>query len=101
MGVGAGKGENRAGEAVRKATSSPLLEKIVIDGARGVLVNITGGPDMTLGHVNEAMGMIYDVVDHEAQIIFGAVVDESINDEMRVTIIATGFPDDPHRPFAL
>lgn len=96
MGVGVGKGENRSAEAVRKATQSPLLEKIVIDGASGVLVNITGGSDMTLGHVNEAMAQIYDVVDTNAMIIFGAVVDESIHDEMRVTIIATGFPDDPH-----
>lgn len=96
MGVGVGKGENRSAEAVRKATQSPLLEKIVIDGASGVLVNITGGSDMTLGHVNEAMAMIYDVVDTNAMIIFGAVLDESIHDEMRVTIIATGFPDDPH-----
>ncbi len=97
MGIGVGKGENRASEAVKKATSSPLLEKIVIDGAQGVLVSICGGPDMTLGHINEAMSLVYESVDANAQIIFGAVVDESVKEEMRVTIIATGFPDDPHR----
>lgn len=97
MGIGVGKGENRASEAVKKATSSPLLDKIVIDGATGVLVSITGGPDMTLGHVNEAMSLIYESVDNNAEIIFGAVVDESVHDEMRVILIATGFPDDPHR----
>ncbi len=97
MGIGIGKGENRASEAVKKATSSPLLDKIVIDGATGVLVSITGGPDMTLSHVNEAMSQIHECVDTNAEIIFGAVVDESVNDQMRVIIIATGFPDDPHK----
>jgi len=97
MGIGVGKGENRSTESVKKATSSPLLDKIVIDGATGVLVSITGGPDMTLAHVNEAMSLVYESVDSNAEIIFGAVVDESIHDEMRVIIVATGFPDDPHR----
>ena len=93
MGVGEGKGENRATEAVKKACSSPLLDKIVIDGAKGVLVSITGGPDMTLAEINEATTLVYEAADDKANIIFGAVVDESLSDEMRVTIIATGFSD--------
>lgn len=93
MGVGVGKGENRATEAVRKACSSPLLDKIVIDGARGVLICVTGGADMTLFEVNEATTMVYEAASPEANIIFGAVVDERLKDEIRVTIIATGFDD--------
>lgn len=93
MGVGEGKGENRATEAVKKACSSPLLDKIVIDGAKGVLVSITGGLDMTLAEINEATTLVYEAADEKANIIFGAVVDESLSDEMRVTIIATGFSD--------
>jgi len=97
MGISTGKGENRASEAVKKATSSPLLDKFAIDGAQGVLVNITGGSDMTIGHVHEAMNMVYEMVDSNALIIFGAVVDDSVKDEMRVTLIATGFSDEPNR----
>lgn len=95
MGVGVGKGENRATEAVKKACSSPLLDKIVIDGARGVLICVTGGVDLTLHEVNEATTMVYEAASPEANIIFGAVVDERLQDEVRVTIIATGF-DDKH-----
>jgi cell division protein FtsZ len=97
MGVGVGKGENRAHEAVKKATSSPLLDKIVIDGATGVLICITGGPEMTLAEVNEATAAVHEVADPDAEIIFGAVIDESLTDQLRVTIIATGFPDDVQR----
>ncbi|MCC6546372.1 cell division protein FtsZ [Candidatus Sumerlaeota bacterium] len=97
MGVGVGKGENRAAEAVKKATSSPLLDKIVIDGATGVLICITGGPDMSLMEVNEATQMVHEAADPDAEIIFGAVIDESMTDQLRVTIIATGFPDDVQR----
>lgn len=97
MGVGVGKGENRAAEAVKKATSSPLLDKIVIDGATGVLICITGGQDMTLSEVNEATRMIQEAAHSDAEIIFGAVVDESLTDTMRVTLIATGFSDDEQR----
>lgn len=97
MGVGVGKGENRAAEAVKKATSSPLLDKIVIDGATGVLICITGGPDMTLMEVNEATQMVHEAADPDAEIIFGAVIDESMTDQLRVTIIATGFPEDVQR----
>lgn len=93
MGVGIGKGENRSTEAVKKACSSPLLDKIVIDGARGVLICVTGGPDLTLYEVNEATTMVYEAASPEANIIFGAVIDERLKDEVRVTIIATGFED--------
>lgn len=93
IGIGTGKGEKRAIEAVRKACSSPLLDKIVIDGAKGVLICITGGPDMTLHEINEATTLVYDSADPEANIIFGAVIDERIKDEIRVTIIATGFEE--------
>lgn len=94
MGVGVGKGENRAQEAVKKATSSPLLDKLVIDGATGVLICITGGLDMTLKEVSEATSMVHEMADPDAEIIFGAVVDESLTDQMRVTLIATGFRDE-------
>lgn len=94
MGVGAGKGENRAQEAVKKATNSPLLDKIVIDGATGVLICITGGPDLTLSEVDQASQMVHAAVDPDAEIIFGAVIDESLEDEIRITIIATGFDEE-------
>ncbi len=94
MGVGVGKGENRAAEAVKKATNSPLLDKIVIDGATGVLICITGGQDMTLQEVNEATTLVQEAGDPDAEVIFGAVVDDSLTDTIRVTIIATGFRDE-------
>ncbi len=97
MGVGIGKGENRAAEAVKKATSSPLLDKIVIDGATGVLICITGGPDLTLQEVSEATQMVHESADMDAEMIFGAVIDESMSDQIRVTIIATGFAEDIQR----
>jgi cell division protein FtsZ len=93
MGVGIGKGENRATEAVKKACASPLLDKIVIDGARGVLICVTGGADMTLYEINEATTMVYEAASPEANIIFGAVIDDRLKDEVRVTIIATGFEE--------
>ncbi len=94
MGVGEGKGENRAVEAVRKACHSPLQEKIVIDGAKGVLINITGPPNVTMHEINEATSLVYDAADPDATVIFGVVVDENMQDSMRVTIIATGFGSD-------
>lgn len=94
MGIGVGRGEHRAVEAVNKACSSPLLDKIVIDGARGVLMCIAGGPDLTLFEVNEATTLVYEKADPEANIIFGAVIDENLKDEIRVTIIATGFAEE-------
>ncbi len=93
FGFGTGKGEHRAVEAVKKACASPLLDKITIDGARGILICITGSPDLTLFEVNEATTMVYELADPDANIIFGAIVDERLKDEARVTIIATGFDE--------
>lgn len=90
MGIGASSGENRATVAARAAISSPLLETS-IEGARGVLLNITGGTDLGLFEVNEAAEIIAQAADPEANIIFGAVIDESMTEEVRVTVIATGF----------
>ncbi len=91
MGTGTASGENRAVEAAQKAISSPLLEDNAIQGARGVLLNITGGPNMTLHEINEASSMIQAEAHEDANIIFGTVVDESMGDEIRITVIATGF----------
>ena len=91
MGTGVAKGENRAVEAAQRAISSPLLEDITISGARGILINITGGADLTLYEVNEASTLVQEEADEDANIIFGAVIDESLREEMRVTVIATGF----------
>ncbi len=91
MGAASASGENRAVEAAQKAISSPLLEDISIQGARGVLINITGGPDLCLHEVNEAASMIQEEAHDDANIIFGAVIDDSLTDEIRITVIATGF----------
>jgi len=91
MGAATASGEDRAVEAAQKAISSPLLEDVSIQGARGVLINITGGPDLTIHEVNEAATLIQEEADDEANIIFGAVIDESLNDQIRITVIATGF----------
>jgi len=93
MGTGSASGENRAVEAAQKAISSPLLEDNTIQGARGVLLNITGGSDMTLFEINEASSLIQAEAHEEANIIFGTVVDETMGDEIRITVIATGFED--------
>lgn len=90
MGIGRSSGDRRAVEAARMAISSPLLETS-IEGARGVLLNITGGPDLGLFEVNEAAEIIAAAADAEANIIFGAVIDENLKDEIRITVIATGF----------
>lgn len=90
MGIGTGSGEGRAMEAARMAVNSPLLETS-IEGASGVIFNVTGGPDMTLHEVNEAAEVIYQSVDKDANIIFGSVVDERIQGEIQITVIATGF----------
>ena len=90
MGIGSASGENRAAEAAKAAISSPLLETS-IDGAKGVLLNITGDSSMGLLEVNEAAELIRDVAENDAHIIFGAAIDERLEDEMRVTVIATGF----------
>jgi cell division GTPase FtsZ len=95
MGTGIAKGENRALEAAQRAVSSPLLEDTSIQGARGVLINITGGEDLTLHEVAEAARAIADAVDPDANIISGLVVDPTLEDEMKVTVIATGFHYQP------
>src|SRR2546427_3815796 len=91
MGAASASGENRAVEAAQKAISSPLLEDISIHGARGVLINITGAADLGLHEVNEAATLIQEEAHDDANIIFGAVIDESMGDELRITVIATGF----------
>jgi len=93
MGTGFASGEYRASEAAQEAISSPLLEDVQIKGARGVLVNITGGNDLTLHEVNDANNVIYEAAGEEANIIFGASIDEKMNGQVRVTVIATGFGD--------
>jgi len=92
MGTGFGKGENRSIEAAQAAISSPLLEGISINGAQGVLVNITGGSNMTMNDVDSVMNVVYDAVSSDsANIIFGTVIDENLAEELYVTVIATGF----------
>jgi cell division protein FtsZ len=90
MGIGVASGENRAAEAARTAVSSPLLEAS-IEGATGILLNITGGTEIGLFEVNEAAEVVTSAADQNANVIFGAVIDESLKDEVRVTVIATGF----------
>lgn len=91
MGTGAARGENRAVEAATAAISSPLLENVKIDGATGIIINVTGGADLSLYEVNEASTLITEAAHEDAEIIFGAVIDDSMGDEVRVTVIATGF----------
>jgi cell division protein FtsZ len=90
MGTGSSQGDNRAAEAARQAVTSPLLEEVSIRGAKGVLVNITGGEDLTLMDVNEATSIIYEAAGEDANLFFGAVIDPAISGEIRVTVIATG-----------
>jgi cell division protein FtsZ len=97
IGIGAANGENRAVEAARSAISSPLLEESV-EGAAGILLNITGAHDMGLFEVNEAAEIISSAADANANVIFGAVIDDSLQDEVRVTVIATGFHHDRMSP---
>ena len=91
MGTGRGAGDKRAIEAAEMAINSPLLEDVSINGATGILINITGGPDLTLAEVNEACSLIQEAADHDANIIFGSVIDANCGDEVRITVIATGF----------
>src|SRR5690242_12420632 len=91
MGTGIGQGKKRATEAAEMAISSPLLEDVSIDGATGILINITGGPDLTLHEVNEASSLIQAAAHEDANIIFGSVIDPNLSDEVRITVIATGF----------
>ncbi|RZD14948.1 MAG: cell division protein FtsZ [Candidatus Acidulodesulfobacterium ferriphilum] len=94
MGTGIAEGDNKALEAAQKAISSPLLEDISIEGARGLLINVAGGPDMTLFDVNEAAEKIKSEAHPDANIIFGAVIDDTLGDKMMLTVIATGFGKD-------
>jgi cell division protein FtsZ len=98
MGTGSASGDKRALLAMQQAISSPLLEDVSIEGATGILVNITAGRDITLQEVNEAITLVHDCADQEAEIIFGSLVDENLTDEVKITIIATGFaPKDAKR----
>ena len=99
IGVGSHKGENRAVEAAKKAIRSPLIEDISIAGAKGALINISAGSNFTLYEANEAASVIQEAAGNEANIIFGTVIDESMVDEMRVTVIATGFHLNKKREF--
>ncbi|NLG85151.1 MAG: cell division protein FtsZ, partial [Firmicutes bacterium] len=94
MGIGVARGENRAVEAAKAAISSPLLETS-IEGATGVLLNITGGPDLGLFEVHDAAAVVTEAAEPDANIIFGAVIDENLQEEVRVTVIATGFDNRP------
>ncbi|NOY77949.1 MAG: cell division protein FtsZ [Calditrichaeota bacterium] len=93
MGTGISTGQDRAQEAAMRAISSPLLEDVSISGAQGVLINITGGLDLSLDDVNNATSIIFEAAGPDANIIFGAILDENIQDEVRVTVIATGLND--------
>ena len=97
MGSGLASGQNRAVEAATQAISSPLLENISIDGATGIIINVTGGPDLTLWEVNEASTLITEAAHEDAEIIFGAVIDETMGDSVSVTVIATGFGSESQR----
>jgi cell division protein FtsZ len=100
MGTGLASGENRALEAAQKAISSPLLVDTSIEGAHGVLINITGGKSMTLHEVSKASQLIHSLADPDANIIFGTVIDESLKDTVKVTVIATGFDQSPAKVLA-
>ncbi|OFZ19053.1 MAG: cell division protein FtsZ [Bdellovibrionales bacterium RBG_16_40_8] len=96
MGTGVAKGDNRAVEAASQAISSPLLENISIEGATGIIINVTGGPDLTLWEVNEASTLITEAAHEDAEVIFGAVINSEMKEEIHVTVIATGFQSRPH-----
>jgi len=98
MGTAVAEGENRAANAARRAISCPLLEDATIQGARGVLINVTGNPEMTLHEVSEASRIIQEAADPEANIIFGSVFDESMGNKIKITVIATGFDRDEPEP---
>lgn len=98
MGTGVADGEHRAVEAAQRAISSPLLEDASIHGARGVLINITGGPDMSLHEISEAAQIVQEAADPEANIIFGTVIDRANDHQVKVTVIATGFMHEHDRP---
>src|SRR5207244_853305 len=91
MGTGVGEGQDRANEAARRAISSPLLEGASVNGARGVIINVTGGSDLSLVEVSEASSIVQEAADEDANIIFGAVVDPALKGRVKITVIATGF----------
>jgi cell division protein FtsZ len=91
MGTAAAEGPTRAIDAAKRAISSPLLEDTSVNGARGVIINVTGGPDMSLIEVNEALTIIQESAHEDAEIIFGAVVDDTLSGHVKITVIATGF----------
>jgi cell division protein FtsZ len=97
MGTGVGQGENRAAEAAQRAISNPLLEDSSIEGAKGVIVNITGGSDLSLSEAAEATALITKVADPDANVIYGIVTDESMGSAVKVTVIATGFQRGPRK----
>ena len=101
MGTGIAEGQDRAMEAARRAISSPLLEGASVNGARGVIINVTGGPDLSLVEVSEASSIVQEAADEDANIIFGAVVDPALKGKVKITVIATGFgPQAAARPAA-
>jgi cell division protein FtsZ len=100
MGTGTGHGEHRAIDAAQKAIASPLLDNTSIDGAKGILLNFTGGPDVAIHEVEEAARLVQEAAHEEANIIFGAVTDPNLQDHVRVTVIATGFPEKKEVPAA-
>jgi cell division protein FtsZ len=93
MGAGTGRGEHRALDAAQKAVASPLLDETSIEGARGILINFTGGPDLSLHEIDEAARIVQEAAHEDANIIFGAVIDPTLQDEVRMTVIATGFTE--------
>src|SRR5262249_54247792 len=96
MGIGKASGESRAVDAAKQAIASPLLE-ISIDGAKGILFTVAGGPDVTMFEVQEAAKIITGAADDDAKVIFGLIQDESLKDELRITVVATGFDNRDHR----
>ena len=93
MGAGTGRGEHRALDAAQKAVASPLLDDTSIQGARGILINFTGGADLSIHEVEEAARVVQEAAHEDANIIFGAVIDPHMTDEVRMTVIATGFAE--------
>src|SRR5205085_9106312 len=93
MGAGVGRGEHRAIDAAQKAVASPLLDDTSIEGAKGILINFTGGGDLSIHEVEEAARIVQEAAHEEANIIFGAVIDPTLEDEVRITVIATGFTE--------
>ncbi|SDN61122.1 cell division protein FtsZ [Desulfonauticus submarinus] len=98
MGTGIAQGEGRAREAALKAINSPLLEDVSIEGARGILMNVSCGPDLTVDEISAAADIIHEAAHEDAKIYFGAVLDENIGDELRITVIATGIEDKEEQP---